>query len=160
MYFQLILYLTSLQLYRHRKTIIQNRRKDNPLFWDSVDTLVTDLGERGMSEDETDVEGYSVRPKEVQRVRAGWRNPDIVKILNYVDATGDGKVKGAGNSSYVRHRETKSDSVDPSESTKRVPIGLPENYYDLSWRNALTEGQRVAMEFQCQHPLPDMVRFS
>jgi hypothetical protein len=136
--------------------IIQNRRNANSLFWDGVDILVTELGEHGMSEDETDSEGYGARLKEVRRVRAGWRNPSIVKILDYVDGKGTGQFTGAGNRNYVRHRETKSESVDPLECTKGVPVKLPANYYDNSWRSTLTEGQRIAMQFGPPRPLPDV----
>lgn len=138
---------------------IRNRRNTNEVFWDGVDILVTELGEHGMSEDETDNERYGTRIKEVRRVRAGWRNPNIVRILDYVDGKGNGQFTGAGNKGYTRHRETKSDSVDLVESTKGVPAGLPANYYDSSWRGALTEGQRVAMQFGPPRPLPDLVCF-
>ncbi|KAJ3575930.1 hypothetical protein NP233_g770 [Leucocoprinus birnbaumii] len=144
-------------LFKQRKNVIEKRRRENEEIWSSLEVVVQKLGVHGMSEDETDCEGSPGRPKEVRRLRTNWRNVEITALMDYIDVTGDGRLKGAGNASYYRHKSTHSRvSASPSDPTKGVPRGLPENYYDMTWCNALSEGEVIAMRFKKEIPLPSI----
>ena len=103
-----------------------------------------------MSGDETDRRGE--QPIAGQRkffvIRPGWRSREVTRWLRVIDGlytinrfSVDGR---ATRGNWVRHR-IDSDRVD----WDRLPVsGLPENFYDASWLEGLSEGERDSLEME------------
>lgn len=106
--------------------------------------------EDGMSGDETDHRGE--QPIAGQRkffvVRPGWRSQEVTRWLRVIDClymihrfSLDGR---ATRGNWVRHR-IDSDRV----AWDRLPVsGLPVNFYDPSWLDGLSKGERDSLEMQ------------
>lgn len=103
-----------------------------------------------MSGDETDRRGEQLiaGQRKFFVVRPGWRSQEVTRWLRIIDDlytvhrfSLDGR---ATRGNWVRHRMD-SDRV----AWDRLPvIGLPENFYDASWLDGLSERERESLEMQ------------
>ena len=103
-----------------------------------------------MSGDETDCRGNL--PIRGQRkflvVRPGWRSREVTSWLRVIDTlyaihrfSADGR---ASRGNWVRHR---IDSV--KIDSHRLPVrGLPENFYDPTWLQGLSQEERNNLDVQ------------
>jgi len=113
-------------------------------------TYVDQLAEGGMSGDETDHRGE--QPIAGQRkffvVRPGWRSPEVTRWLRVIDGlytihrfSLNGR---ATRGNWVRHR------MDSDRTAwDKLPVsGLPENFYDASWLQGLSDEERDSLGIQ------------
>ncbi|SJL18636.1 uncharacterized protein ARMOST_22233 [Armillaria ostoyae] len=143
-----------------RKTLLENRREicqDNikrqdrsiDPAWERAAWAVNTLGAGGMSSDdsETDEDGPTFRVKIME-----WRSPEIVPILDVIDADYNGLNaygnRRAGNPQRTRTREGGTLSVRP-------PIkALPLTFYAADWYNSLSSRMQRALKATVPIPLP------
>lgn len=98
------------------------------------------LGTDGQSSDESDGETYVVREQ-------AWRGGNVGRLLQYIDTTRKKQNKTefgrnrAGAQSRVRIRP-----IHPPPSQRKAKSGLPVNFYNEVWYNALGEGTLHQME--------------
>ncbi|KAF8871218.1 hypothetical protein BD779DRAFT_1478367 [Infundibulicybe gibba] len=127
--------------YERRKRIIKERLHENPRFWRRAGELLSELGEEGMSSNETETEGSSLMPKTV--ISAFW---EAVECCGRVLSTVPGN---SGFRIYTPH----ASSRNPKERVCCVP-NLPGNYYcDLWWRS-LSKAKQSAVGKKPDQDLP------
>lgn len=139
---------------------------ENVTFWRNVHTLLQELGEAGMSSDETDSERGAQKVKVLRRVPKVWLHGDISPLWNAVENYGKGIYDKPGNAPLTRHFEPGPSA--PSESAsgkpKRRPViryvsGLPLNYYSELWWKTLSSAQQEMVDRRPPKDLPSYVSY-
>jgi hypothetical protein len=129
-------------------------------FWKKLKKIHAELGQDGMSSDETDSEQTGLQAKIVRRIPKTWLSPTISELWNAVEKYGKGRLNRAGNSPHTRIFEPSSSfRTQPNTPAQRrlcVP-GLPLNYYCDLWLRGLSPAQRAQVDRKSPRELPSYV---
>ena len=139
---------------------------ENITFWQSVETLLQELGEAGMSSDETDSECWAQKVKVLWHIPKVWLNLEISVLWNAMENYGKGIYNKPGNAPLTHHFEPHPPA--PSESAsgklKRRPViccvsGLPSNYYCNLWWKTQSLAQQEMVDHHPPKDLPSYVSY-
>ncbi|KIK00171.1 hypothetical protein K443DRAFT_7839 [Laccaria amethystina LaAM-08-1] len=126
-------------------------------FWKKLKKIHAELGQDGMSSDETDSEQTGLQAKIVRRIPKTWLIPTISELWNAVEKYGKGRLNRVGNSPHTRIFEPSSSfRTQPNTPAQRrlcVP-GLPLNYYCDLWLRGLSPAQRAQVDRKSPRELP------
>lgn len=110
--------------------------------WSDLQMVVDKLQPDGMSSDESEPEERG-KPTTYLVRRMAWRNKQITKMLKIID--GDRNITNAygnrrsGNPPRARVRR------GGWETRREAPPGLPINFYDDKWYQALSNGDKRSL---------------
>jgi len=129
-------------------------------FWKKLKKIHAELGQDGMSSDETDTEQTGLQAKIVRRIPKVWISPAVSDLWNAVEKYGKGRVNSIGNTPYTRIFEPSPSSRTqqnmPAQRRLCVP-GLPSNYYCDLWLRGLSPAQRAQVDRKSPRELPSYV---
>ncbi|KAJ3563724.1 hypothetical protein NP233_g8756 [Leucocoprinus birnbaumii] len=139
-------------IFQFRMGIVDKKYERNPECWLGIQRILANLGEAGMSEDETDTEGSTdAKSKVVKRLQILWRDIEITRFMDYVDANGDPKELG-----YIRQLSTKTKKLSAEDGIKNIPKGLPKNYYNSKWLRKQTPDLKQELRVNPSEVLPEV----
>ncbi|KAF8505252.1 hypothetical protein BU17DRAFT_71474 [Hysterangium stoloniferum] len=130
---------------RHKEMleILIEELNDESKAWIDNHTIVDNLGVEGQSSDETDEDSdgvYTVK-------RLNWRNRELIKRLNGVDAVRRTTNKYGNRQPGTATRTRKRKSARDSHPTARAPpTGKPINFYSEDWYMGLTQQEKIALK--------------
>ncbi|RDB29028.1 hypothetical protein Hypma_015652 [Hypsizygus marmoreus] len=137
-----------------RRDIIRERFNEDPGFWRQLKAIHEELGEAGMSSDDTETEEQGLSPKTVRRIPKVWINPAVSSLWESVEKIGRSSTSPhAGNSKCPR---IFSGSMTTSTHTKAIPK-LPSNFYDELWWKSQTRSDQVLLDRRPERALPQTV---
>ena len=139
---------------------------ENVTFWRNVHTLLQELGEAGMTSDETNSEHRAQKVKVLRRVPKIWLHEEISPLWNAVENYGKGIYDKPGNAPLTRHFEPRASAPSESASGKpkcrpviRCVPGLPTNYYSQIWWKGLSLAQQEIVDCRPPKALPSYVSY-
>ncbi|KAF8523377.1 hypothetical protein BU17DRAFT_63944 [Hysterangium stoloniferum] len=123
--------------------ILFEELNDKSKAWIDNHTTVDNLGVEGQSSDETDEDSdgvYTVK-------RLNWRNRELIKSLNGVDAVRRTTNKYGNRRPGTAPRTRKRKSARDSHPTARAPpTGKPINFYSEDWYMGLTQQEKITLK--------------
>ncbi|KAI9455309.1 hypothetical protein HD554DRAFT_2178513 [Boletus coccyginus] len=144
-------------LARRKKIVLENRSRD-PETWDAIHKIIIQLDVEGMSGDETD-SSPKFTPKVLRRLELPWINPAVSQLFRAVESyesalRQENMTEQIGNSSLERRWE-----VARKDTKSRPVAGLPRNWYNDSWFQALTTGARSMLASSKDVSIPILTPF-
>ncbi|KAF8509295.1 hypothetical protein BU17DRAFT_99083 [Hysterangium stoloniferum] len=123
--------------------ILIEELNDKSKAWIDNHMIVDNLGVEGQSSDETDEDSdgvYTVK-------QLNWRNRELIKMLNGVDAVRRTTNKYGNRRPGTAPRTRKRKSARDSHPTARAPpTGKPINFYSEDWYMGLTQQEKIALK--------------
>lgn len=120
--------------------------------------MLNELGQGGMSSDDSEYEGEGRSERKTGRTTARsvpWRADEVGALLRLVDRdemklSASGRQK-CGNPGMQRTRDR-----NPGPSRRPAKAGLPLNYYNPLWYGLLGHAERKELGARANQPLPNL----
>ncbi|KAJ7175609.1 hypothetical protein C8R46DRAFT_1214079 [Mycena filopes] len=112
--------------------------------------MVELLGTDGMSSDESG----SDSTKRCNVLHKNWRNPDVVRLLKWIDLHKPNHNVYGDRTGNPPHRRLRLPHGKAPESLRRAIANLPINFYNPIWYEGLSAGQKIRLGATVAQPLP------